>query len=198
MPSANILKSFSVILIGAFMGYSTVHYFQKASAPNRYLASMTMSKMASEQFTKTIFDIKVKESTIGLDDSDVSELIVSLETFKPLPPGLPFNWNLPEDVQIVEGNISGVIPEMGANQIENFVLKVKGFNKQKKSYISFSIKGEVENIKINREILMSSRPEDSFEYVVQQHDQRKREEAKGKVNKTSAYKGFLDPKKVVH
>ncbi len=200
MSSFTILKSVSIIGLGALIGYSSVRSLMTTNSPNRYLASATMSKMAVEQYSKTIMDIKVTKSDIGLIDSDTSIVEVSIEALQPIAAGISFAWNLPEGVSVIEGAQYGLLPDFAANQIHEFRLKISGFNKTKKSFISFLITGDYGNTKVKQEVLLSSRPEDSFEYVVQQYEKSKIAESKanGKVSKASLYKGPIDPKKMVH
>lgn len=199
MPYSNLLKSFPVIALSAFVGYSAMKYVQQESSPNRYLASLTMGKMAVEQFSKTIFDVKIKNVKVGLTENDTSTVQVDVEAYTALPAGLPYSWNIPEDVVIVEGPQQGVFSEFAANQIQTLVLKIKGYNKIKKSFISFSVNGSSGQTKLQREVLLSSRPEDSFEYVVQNYEKSKEAQAKinGKLGK-SEYKSPIDIKKVIH
>ena len=199
MSRFTILKSFLTVTFGIFLGYTGMQYAQSKNDSHRNIASMAVSKMAVDQFSKTVFDLRVKRTDIGLTDADFSTVAVSIEAYKTIPVGLPYTWNLPEGVEIVEGNQSGVLPNFEANQVYNLVLKVKGFNKAQKSFISFSVKGHIESAQISREILLSSRPEDSFEYIVQQFEKSKRAEvnANGKVGKAGIYKGPIDPAKVV-
>ncbi len=182
------------------IGYSSVKGLMTENSPNRYLASATMSKMAVEQISKSILNIQLKKSLIGLTDSDSSTVEVSLEALQPIPAGVPFHWNLPEGVTVLSGASHGLLPEFAANQVHEFTLQVSGFSKAKKSYLSFSVKGDMGSIKLQQEVLFSSRPEDSFEYVVQNYEKAKMaaSKASGKASKSSLYKGPIDPKKIVH
>ena len=109
MPYSNLLKSFSVIALSALVGYSAMKYVQQERSPNRYLASLTMGKMAVEQFSKTIFDVKVKNVKVGLTENDTSTVQVDVEAYTALPAGLPYSWNIPEDVVIVDPKHQDVI-----------------------------------------------------------------------------------------
>ncbi len=198
MSSSNLLKSFSIVAISALVSYSAISYIQKVNSPNRFLASVTSSKMASAQFAKSLFDIKVTNIEIGLSEADPSTVQVDIEAFKAIPAGLPYNWNIPDDVTILEGQQAGQLAEFSANQIQTITLKIKGYNKTKKSYLGFYIDGTIGNIKLQRNALLSSRPEDSFEYVVQQNEKIKEANVKAS-NKLSKqqYSAPVDKKKVV-
>ncbi len=199
MSYSNVLKSFSIVAVSAIIGYSAVSFIQQASSPNRFIASMTMSKMASEQFSKTVFDVRVMNTDIGLTESDTSTVQVTVEAFKALPAGLPYSWNLPDDVLIIDGAQQGVFAAFNENQSQTITLKVKGYNKSKKSYLSFSVNGNLDSVKLHREVLLSSRPEDSFEYIVQQNEKQRQNDLKAN-NKTgrAISKSPIDLKNVVH
>ncbi|MFZ3231780.1 MAG: hypothetical protein WA160_16360 [Pseudobdellovibrio sp.] len=199
MSRSILLKSILTISIGAFCGYNTVQYFKTKNSSHRYLASITMSKIASDQYSKTLIDVRIKNIDIAQLENDVSTVKVSLEAFKPLPAGLNYSWILPKNIQIVDGLANGILTEFSANQIQELTLKIKGYSKAKKSYLSFSVSGEIENSAFKREVLLSSRPEDSFEYVVQDYERNKSNELKAnsKLGKNE-YKSPIDIKKVVH
>lgn len=193
-----LLKSFLVISIGAVAGYNTVDFLKNKNSPHRYMASMTMSKMASEQISKSLLDIRIKNVDLAVNEDHASTVTVTLLAYKPLPAGLAYSWNIHDDMQVVDGQTNGILPAFSANQSIELTLKIKGYNKIKRSYVSFSIKGDVESTKFLREVLASSRPEDSFEYVVQEYERSKSNE--GRINKLgkAESKGPIDPKKVIH
>ena len=199
MSYRNLLNSFSVIAISAAAGYGAMKYIQKENSPNRYLASMTMGKMAHEQFSKTIFDIKVKNVEIGLTESDVSTVQVTIDAFNEIPEGLSYTWHLPDDISVSAGSQQGLLQKFSANDTQTLELKIKGYSKAKKSFISFSIEGNLGDAKLKREVLLSSRPEDSFEYIVQNYEKSKQAQAKinNKLQKAE-YKPLIDIKNVIH
>ncbi len=182
MSVTNILKSAVVVLFGGLLGYNAVHLINQPSSINRQLASATFSKLGTEQFARNLFDVKIKNESIALTQDAVSTIRVTIEAYKSFPTGLLYRWNLPESAIVVEGPIEGSLYNFAENQTKEFTLKVKGYSKEIRNYISFSIKGELDQKKIERDVLASSRPEDSFEYVVQQYEKSKTESS-NKLNK---------------
>jgi hypothetical protein len=170
MPVTNILKSVGVVLFGAVVGYSSIKYFSGPNENNRGLASMTYSKLGSEQFAKTLFDIKIKNEDLADKGSDISVVRVTIEPYKSLPSSLSYTWNLPDTATLIEGDLSGSLADLAPNQKKEFVIKVHGYSHEVRSYISFTVKGVLEDKAIERDVMVSSRPEDSFEYVVQEHE----------------------------
>lgn len=201
MPNFKFLKPLSLITAGALVGYFTVQIISANSAApsqNRFLASATISKIGSEQFARSVFDIKIKNEKVAQTNDDISTVRVRIEAFQKLPAGLTYTWHLPKDAEVVEGSVTGFISELDTNQTQELEIKLKGYSHSEQNHVVFAVKGEVLNSSIDRNVIVSSRPEDSFEYIVQAYEKTKETERKQK-NKQgkSASKGPLDPKDVV-
>ena len=180
MPFSNLLKSTCVIAIGAVFGYSAVKFVNQPNENNRGLASLTFSKLGSEQFAKSLFQIKITNETLAENKDETSVIYVNVEALKTFPDGLVYNWNLPDTVTVIEGDVAGALSGLSSHEVKEFRLKVKGYSREVRNFISFTVKGNLDNKPIERDVLVSSRPEDSFEYVVQEHENEKAiEEAKG-------------------
>lgn len=198
MPKFNILASVSITLLGAIIGYESVKYIKQPNANNRYLASTTMSKLGSEQFAKTLFEIKISNETLAESNDEASTITVVIKSLKAIPQSLTYKWTLPDRSQIIEGNESGPLEDFAMNQTKEFKIKIKGYSREVKNYISFKVEGNLEEHKIDRDILISSRPEDSFEYVVQEYEKNKAIDTKNKnkLGKIENQKPPIDIKKV--
>lgn len=169
MSSSNILKSIAVILLGGVVGYSSVQFFKKPTK-NRFIASQNISKLGQDQTSRTLFDVQLDLNELAKDESDVSTIKVIVQALKDFPDGLNYRWNLPADVEIVEGSPFSILGNFTAGQSKEFILKVKNFSKSLRKYISFEVQGELNQYAIKREVLISSRVEDSFEYLLQQNE----------------------------
>ncbi len=196
MSILNFLKSAVVMLFGALLGYSGIKYLNQNVAPkNRFIASQQISKMGLEQNASYLFEVKLDNNNFAHSESETSTLKVNVQALKDLQGGtLSYTWNLPEDVHVVEGTANDLLGEFKAGEIKEFTLKVKGFSKQLKKYVSFEIKGDYAQKPIRREILISSRVEDSMEYLIQQNSLQQ----KGKMNsKLGITKSKFDPENVI-
>lgn len=185
MPINNLLKSVVVIAIGSIVGYSSVKYFMP-EPKNRSLASFPASKLGREHNAKFLFDARVNADDLAKTEDGISTIRIKIEAFKNLNSGLIYSWNLPSDVELVEGVLSDDLGALSQSQSKEISIKVRGFSKQFKKFLSFEVKGEFEQRPVNREILVSSRVEDSFEYVVQQNE---------KVRKSQAHKMGIEKQK---
>ena len=199
MSKYKFLKPTSVVICGAIVGYFSAQVFLAQNSPqsqNRFLASATISKLGSEQYARTFFDMKIKNERVANTADEVSVVKVSVEAFQKLPSGLTYSWHLPEGATLVEGLQTGSISELDVDQIQEFEIKVKGYSKATKNHVVFAIKGDINQSLIDRNVIVSSRPEDSFEYVVQAYESSEAQ-GKNKLGKSGA-KNRFDPKNVVY
>lgn len=176
MSFNNLLKSAAIISIGGILGYTSVKWLTPEPM-NRSIASYPISKLGKVQNARNLFDVKLNTEGLALTDDGTSIIKVSIEALKNFDSGLVYSWNLPQDIEVLEGPLSENLGAFTAGQSKDFTLKVRQFSKQLKKFISFEIKGDYEQRPINREILISSRVEDSFEYVIQQNEKKRKVQA---------------------
>ena len=179
MPISNLLKSVAVISLGVVVGYSSIKFF-KPEEKNRFMASYPISKLGKNQNSRLLFDIIVNTDELALTEDDISTIKVNIHALKNINAGLIYSWNLPEDIELIDGYLNDSLGVLTANQSKEFVIRVKGFSKSFKKFISFEVQGEFEQRPIHREILISSRIEDSLEYIIQQNELNK---SKNQINK---------------
>ncbi len=201
MPNFKFLKPAAMITAGALFGYYSVQIITASTQPtsqNRFLASATISKLGNEQFARSIFDIKIQNEKIAETTEETSIVRVSIQAFQKLPAGLIFTWHLPKDAELVEGSLTGLVSELDIDQVEEFQIKLKGYSQAEQTHVVFAVKGDMLNTAIDRNVIVSSRPEDSFEYVVQAYEKSKKEvDTNNKKLGKAASKRAFDPNDVV-
>ncbi len=212
MPTKSILNSICITLFGTFVGYGVTHMALSSGqshsidmvslAPNEN--PHRISKLASQQIYQDYFDVRIKHDVIATTEEGQSVVKAIVTAKKDLPAGLSFQWKFGENVTSSSADISGHLGEIKRGQKQEVLLPVYGFNKQSKKYLSFIVSGKIDRHDIQKETLSSSRPEDSFEYVVQQAHQleqeRAQEEARqnhGKVKKKSIRSKKFDPENII-
>ncbi len=177
MPVSNVLKSIMIITFGALVGYgSTKIFMNEPIQKNRTIASYPITKLGQDQNARFLFDIKINTDGLAPREDEVTILKANIQALKNFGPGLVYTWNLPNDITLVEGKLTEDLGDFSANQTREFMISVRGFSKQQKKFVSFEIKGQLESRSINREILISSRPEDSFEYLIQQQEKKRKDQ----------------------
>ena len=194
MSISNLLKSAAIISFGSILGYTSVKWLTP-EPKNRSIASYPISKLGKVQNARNLFDVKLNTEGLAVTEDGTSTIKVSIEALKNFDSGLVYTWNLPQDIEVLEGPLTENLGAFSAGQSKEFTLKARRFSKQLKKFISFEIKGDYEQRPINREILISSRVEDSFEYVIQQNEKKH----KGQVQKlgTVKSKNKFSPDRVI-
>jgi hypothetical protein len=196
MPIANILKSSFVILIGSVCGYKLMKAYNE-NAPvkqNRYVASTVVSKIGKEQVSRQFFDLQT-DNQIAKDDSSLTELKIIFIALKDLNAGLQYKWSLPAGVNVLSGSVQEQLPAMKSGETKEIVLKVTGFSKELRKYVSLDIDGTANQFPVRRSVLISSRIEDSLEYRVQQTQLK--EINNGDANKLGTKKTKFAPENIV-
>ncbi len=173
MSSKFIIKSFVISTVGLFVGYSGMNALVAMNSGNksemfeRTIASSPITKIGIEQISREYFDIKIANQSVSAKNGEVSVIQVTVTALKNLPTGLQYKWNLHKDMTTTDA-LTGPLDEMIAGAKKEFSLHVVGFSKQINSHVNFSISGQIGEHTLNRTVITSSRPEDSFEYVVEQ------------------------------
>jgi|GEM_PF-2618778 len=200
MPIRSFLKSIAIILsAGVAVGFAAVH-FLKPVDKNRSLMYYSFSKLGADQNSRYLFDIKINASELSQTENEISIIKVNIEGLKDFNSDLIYTWTLPQDVELAEGALSGPLGDFYTNQNKEYILKVRGFSKQLKKFISFEVQGEFEQRPVRRDILISSRLEDSFEYSIQQNElNNSKNQLKNKIYKLgdAKPKGRFDLDRVV-
>lgn len=174
--SYNILKSISVISLGVLLGYNVGHFFNRDEfnqSTKRNMASYPVSKIGKGLNTEPLFNITIDTDGLAQTEAEVSLVKVHVQALQDIPKGFSYTWSLQHDSQLIEGLLSDELGEISAHQSQMLMIKVKGFSKQAKKFINFSIRGEHLQKPILREMLISSRIEDSLEYTIQQNELKK-------------------------
>lgn len=197
MPSNNFLKSLPVILFGALVGYQTMRYVTtpaNQTVSSYSMSSHRMAKLGLAQNANSLFDVQVITDQLAATESGISTVQVKVRAYGAINDGLQYQWNLPSEVELIEGQYSNVLGRFNANEEKIFELKLRYFSKQLRRYISFEISGLANNLPVRKDVLISSRIEDSMEYIIQQS--RLEQKAHGKVEAQSIMDKFA-PEHVV-
>jgi hypothetical protein len=195
MSISNFLKSGLVVLLGGVCGYKLMSYSQEKSPvkQNRFMASAAISKIGKDQVSRQFFDLQT-DSQIAKDDSSLTELKIILTALKDINTNLSYKWNVPSNVNVLQGPIQDQLPSMKSGETKEIVIKVTSFSKEMKKYISFEIDGAANQFPVHREVLISSRIEDSLEYLVQKSELKNLNSG---ANKLGTTKSKFSPENVV-
>ena len=152
---------------------------------SRSTASIPLTKIGMDEASYDYIDIKIENVSLADKKDDTSLIQVRVTALRDIPSALNYKWILGKDVLTSE-NLEGVLDPMTQGQSKIYELRVQNYSKEWQSHVSLALTGNMAGHNVQREVIVSSRPEDSFEYVVQQAALAEQQEAKkGNVQKLS-------------
>ena len=185
------------MICGGLIGYNVVKYSsEKPLQQNRFLASIPMAKLGSQQIARTYFETKTHLKDIAKSESETSTLKVTITALKNIPPGLVYSWVLPKDVHLVSGFAHEQIGSLNQGESKDFEIQVNGFSKELRKYVSFEVQGDINQFPLRHEVLLSSRIEDSLEYLIQQSELKKQPQI-GTQKLRAKTKNKFDPENII-
>lgn len=184
-----VLKTICVSLLGISFGYSItrlMHNEYEYEMASRLTASLPLTKLGIDQASYEYIDMKIENITLADKKNDTSVVQVRITALKNIPATLNYKWILGKEV--LSGEVlEGVLQPLDQGDSKTFEIRVQNYSKEWNSHVSLELSGDLGGHYVQRDVIVSSRPEDSFEYVVQQaalaeHQARK---ANGKVQTLS-------------
>lgn len=159
----------TVILFGLIIGISGAAYVKDKAKGQRQPASVSGKKIwMPTPLGKHLALLKVEITSPELipeSGPDEVTLVGRILVNQELQGDLSYSWSVPEDVQVLEGQISDSFANVKNGQIVEVKLIVSGFNKEKQRLISLQASGRKGEEILGNSAVVSSRPEDTWEAV---------------------------------
>lgn len=137
-----------------------------------------LSAVPTSQFTyRGEVDRSVKLK-FKVSKKNISTLIAQVEAERDYDFPFNYEWKLGEQLALSEGRLTGQVNSMKKNQPVEFVIKVTGFNTDAARYVRFEIIGTNPAKPLPRVFadgVISSHMESSFENIVQEVEQYKKD-----------------------
>lgn len=180
-----VLKTICVSLLGITFGYGITRVMHtEYEVSNRNTASVPLTKLGVDQASYDYIDIKIENVSLADKKEGTSLVQVRVTALRDIPSALNYQWILGKDVTTSE-NLDGILEPLTQGQSKVFELRVQNYSKEWQSHVSMNLSGDLSGHQVRRDVIISSRPEDSFEYVVQQvalaEEQAKQNSPSGKV-----------------
>lgn len=167
-------KQFLILFAFFSFGFLSTFLFNKFS--NNELANnenKTAKILFNTKLGKQLSFVNVQLEFLNLanDNEDVSEIKAYVTLLKSSNNEISYKWNLPEGVFVVSGSAEGLLTNIDTEAPQELVLKVTGFSKMDKKLISLSANTMIGESAFGNVGLISSRPEDSYEFIANQNYQ---------------------------
>lgn len=171
-----LLKTALTSVLGIIVGYGVTQHtqqqtFAQKNLTHRFLASAPLTKLGVDQVSYDYFNVSIDNKSLSESSSESSVVSVKVTALKNIPVQLNYQWLLGREV-VAFDDLTGVITPMTAGEEKIFEIRLQNYSKEFLTHVSFIVTGVLGQHTVNRETLISSRPEDSFEYLVQKNEMR--------------------------
>ncbi|MBN8535442.1 MAG: hypothetical protein J0M15_00190 [Deltaproteobacteria bacterium] len=173
---SNLLTSKKILIFFSFFsfGFFTTYFFQSYFAKNPNFADHKISEIEfKSKLGKSLSFVNVQMEIINLarNNSDITEIKAYITLLKSSNNLASYWWTLPEGVTLVEGDIEGLLQNVEPETPQELSLKVSGFSKSEKKLISLSASTLIGDNSFSNVGLISSKPEDSYEFIANKNFQ---------------------------
>lgn len=134
---------------------------------SRNTASIPLTKIGVDQASYSFLDMKIENVSLAEKTEETSLVQVRITALRDIPAALNYKWILGRDVSSSEP-LEGILEPLTQGQSKVYEIRVQNYSREFQSHVSLALSGDLSGHNVQREVIVSSRPEDSFEYVVQQ------------------------------
>lgn len=171
MPRSLIAKLPAIVLIGLAVGgvvAASVHGMREPAVGSAEFASQSPNQPFRAFAGKSQAFLLVNVSPVGeipSSDLEIAELRVSVRAQKDFPAPLHISWDLPSEIEVVEGRTSSEHPAPKAGDVIELTVKLKGFSREVRRLVGVQALVNVEGAEMGNSAVMTSLPEESFEML---------------------------------
>ncbi|NUM57669.1 MAG: hypothetical protein HUU56_03510 [Bdellovibrionaceae bacterium] len=173
MPSKLTLKKIFVVFIFLTFSFGSSLIYEKYFLEAN---SDSFSLNERQKISKILFksklgkqlsfvSVQLEFSELADLNADITEIKGYITLLKSSDNIVNYEWVLPEGVFLIEGAQQQVLNNVPTETPQEVKIKVSGFSKEEKKLISLSAHTRIGNTTFSNVGLLSSRPEDSFEFI---------------------------------
>lgn len=169
MNMKSYLIKFAFVFCAMFgIGYMSADYmiFAKEEVQSSSLSSILMNAKMGKSLS--FVNVQLEADTIPENPNDVVEITGYITLLKSTNNSVNYQWILPEGVEIIDGLKEGQLDSVQIEQPVEVKVKVSGYSKYEKKLLTLSASTRVGDTSFSNVALISSRPEDSQEYLAKQ------------------------------
>lgn len=169
--SIKILASFFVAALVAVLLYYTQSLAPKTSQTAFAKASFAATDVPRSQFSSKgvvnrVIQVKITHENVK-KNSDSNRIQAEVSIPFDFNGSLFYRWKIGENVEVIDGDLTGQLTKLHKESPAQFKIVVKGFSLESNHHIGFEILGEQNGHRISGDSLIASDPESTFENVVQ-------------------------------
>ncbi|OYZ23614.1 MAG: hypothetical protein B7Y39_03935 [Bdellovibrio sp. 28-41-41] len=169
MYKNHILQFFFVFTAMFGLGYASADYLILSSVDGKQSPSLT-SLLFNAKMGKSLsfVNVQLEAPDIADNPNDETEITGYITLLKSSNNIVKYQWLLPEGVQIVDGDIEGQLEGVYAEDPVEVSIIVKGYSNNEKKLVTLTAGTVIGDTPVSNVALISSRPEDSQEFIAKQ------------------------------
>lgn len=167
----NHIVKFVFIFTAMFgLGYGTADYFIYNGGESINQSPSLTSLLFNAKMGKSLsfVNVQLEAPEIAENPNDLTEISGYITLLKSSNSSIKYQWILPEGVQIVEGELAGQLDSVVVEEPVEVVIVVKGYSSHEKKLVTLTAGTLVGDTPVSNVAIISSRPEDSQEYIAKQ------------------------------
>lgn len=150
------------------IGYLSADYliFQNDEHQSQTLSSVLMNAKMGKSLA--FVNVQLEATEVPEGPNEVAEIVGYITLLKSSNNTVSYQWLLPEGVEIVQGEKEGNLESVTTEVPVAVKIKISGYSKEEKKLISLSASTLIGENSFSNVAILSSRPEDSHEYIAKQ------------------------------
>tara|TARA_B110001454_G_scaffold218991_1_gene249054 strand:- start:95828 stop:96451 length:624 start_codon:yes stop_codon:yes gene_type:complete len=169
MYKTRILQFVFVFTAMFGLGYASADYLMQSSASGKQSPTLT-SLLFNAKMGKSLsfVNVQLEAPDIADNPNDETEITGYITLLKSSNNVVTYQWLLPEGVSIVDGDIEGQLEGVYAEEPVEVSIIVKGYSNNEKKLVTLTAGTVIGDTPVSNVALISSRPEDSQEFIAKQ------------------------------
>lgn len=169
MYKAHILQFVFVFTAMFGLGYASADFLMLSSVAGKQSPTLT-SLLFNAKMGKSLsfINVQLEAPDIADNPNDETEITGYITVLKSSNNVVKYQWLLPEGVSIVEGDMEGQLEGVYAEQPVEVSIIVKGYSNSEKKLVTLTAGTMIGDTPVSNVALISSRPEDSQEFIAKQ------------------------------
>lgn len=167
---SHIIK-FVIVFAAMFgLGYGSADYFIFKGSESMNQSPSLTSLLFNAKMGKSLsfVNVQLEAPEIPENPNDLTEISGYITLLKSSNSAIKYQWLLPEGVQVVEGDLEGQLDSVVVEEPVEVVIVVKGYSSYEKKLVTLTAGTLVGDTPVSNVALISSRPEDSQEFIAKQ------------------------------
>lgn len=173
MSLKTISQYFVIIFISGAIGYSGNYFYAQHIKQDQSINLSSTQKPFLQGKNQDAVLVKIENPKLPQLDSEIVEIVGYLQAQIQSESPVKYQWILPNDVQLIEGSLTGEFTNESARNIQTFRIKISGFSIEQRKIISLQVDTEMKYQAIGNSYSISSQPHETWEYYAQEMKKNK-------------------------